>query len=241
MEAVQRGYYSRQYNKGRAEVYYRIPKNSYLKMNATIDWEPKTHRALNVWRQFLVDPKYAQEYALLRDLLDAWGKENQVEIYWMVTLQGSTREWSPFPSNEMHRDPNPHDFPVFTLTIKAVSYFAVNPNYPMDYMSEQDIRDKLQKEADEKQQKENERIRKLKIKCEKLKKRIIFFGIARAIFAAEILLTTCNGKLLSCVFTKAVPLCTLCLIVFGLVTLWHYCDYRQTKDELETLSKTQVD
>lgn len=217
LENVRQGKYIKQYNKGTAECYFDIPQNRYLKLNGEISYNRK-HVCTEAKYQFLIKKEYAVEFEYLRNILITWGNANQVTVSWVVRENGYG-SGHPFPSYEFHHAP-PLDFKHrYQLSVKAVTHFPVDPNFPIDYMSAEDIADQ--------EKKEQSRIEYKKKQCATKKKDLIvqcilatlFASLAVVFFAAE----SYGWMLLELV---------IC-IAFGSVAHSSYAEYRATKESLE--------
>lgn len=216
-ENARQGKFVKQYNKGTVECYFAIPNNRYLKLNPSSSYNRK-HVCTSLSYRFSVKPEHATEFEYLQTLLNNWGNENQVNISWVVRVLEYAGEYT-FPSQEYHPFP-PHRIGLrFQLLVKAVTHFPVDPNFPIDYMSAEDIADQ--------EKKEQSRIEYKKKQCATKKKDLIvqcilatlFASLAVVFFAAE----SYGWMLLELV---------IC-IAFGSVAHSSYAEYRATKESLE--------
>lgn len=225
VELVKQGNYTREYNKGRVVCYYRIKGNRYLKLNITSHYNHK-HVKTASWCQFLVKSELAAEFNHLQDLLDRWGKENNVQLSWVI--RGGGVGETQFPNEGQTAIP-PNRWDPFELSVKAVSYFPVDPNYPMDYLTDDEAKDK-QRQSEERSAK---RIASLREKLKKARNQAIVFGIMTG--ASVILLA---AVIWMCFYTEQLQLgllllCCGILAVTGGMTYSCDKDYERIRAELD--------
>lgn len=225
VELVKQGKYTREYNKGRVVCYYRIKGNKYLKLKATSEHNRKNIETAR-WYQFLVEPKCAMEFNHLWDLLNQWGRENDVQISWVVRSKNFGEVHFP---NEGQTAIPPNRWDPFELSVKAVSYFPVDPNYPMDYLTDDEAKDK-QRQSEERSAK---RIASLREKLKKARNQAIVFGIMTG--ASVILLA---AVIWMCFYTEQLQLgllllCCGILAVTGGMTYSCNKDYERIRAELD--------
>lgn len=227
VQNVRQGNFSKAYNKGTVICYYQIPKNRYLKVNITTDFNRK-HIRLRTWNQFQVNAEYSKEYEYFRNLMAQWGKENNVTVSFVVKAKGFVLE-EPFPNIEPVKFAG-NAWPVFQLTIKVVSHFAIDPNLPMDYLTAD--------EAKEKTQKEYERVKRIRDWSNKKKQEMILSGVLTAVFVFALFccLSICASLPNINIWTPTI-ICIVMIIFLGALTHSYHDDYVQAKETAENKLK----
>lgn len=146
LENVHAGNYTKRYNKGTVSCYVVIPKRKYLTSTQSIISDKKTYKYIATRYQFLTNKDSALEFEFLNQVLHIWGDNNQVEINWVVRAPGIQQE-SPFPCEEPQTYSSVLFESTYELTVKATTHFAIDSNYPIDYLSDADRADKKKKEV----------------------------------------------------------------------------------------------
>lgn len=229
LENVRSGNYVKRYNKGTVRCYVVIPKHKYLTSTKSVELHKKTRKYITTWYQFLINKEYALEFEYLNQALSIWGKENRVEISWIVRNPGAIIE-SPFPSEE----PQSYESPIlehfYELAVKATTHFAIDSNHPMDYLTDED-------RIDLKQQ-EQALVAWYQKECDQKKKeclRLRIAGILSAVCAVALLfigLSTEFSRFFIAILVSALA-SVLCL---GLSSNSHE-EYEKTKAKLDEHSR----
>lgn len=146
VENVQQGHYTQKYNKGTVTAGYFIPGNKYLQLKSASSYNRK-HIEIARSYCFLVKAAYTAEFNHLRQRLDEWGTENNVEVKWGITASNDRKPklpvflLYPFPCEEMQSVP-PRTWIHYFLSVQAVAHFPIDTSLPVDYMSDEEIKTK---------------------------------------------------------------------------------------------------
>lgn len=194
LACVQRGEYKKENNRGTVKVYYTMPRH-YVDSNPRTEYKRDGYTEKNTWYNLQPSAKASAEYNHLRFLLDQLAEKDGVELSWVFKMKDGNYE-TVFPSVE------PVSLSLLAihnmeLAVKAVTHFALNPELPIDYISDEEKRKQTmvsEKKYREAMEKKKNSLAGLVFSCALLAVYIYLFykgyleGIMYVIFGVVILL-----------------------------------------------------